>query len=628
MERRVLLFFILSFLIIFGTTELNRRLNPPPKAPPAQQQQSAPGPAPATTSSMAAAPTATPGAPAPAAAPAAPTVNRAEATTVSFRNDDVAQIVFSTRGAVPVRWDITAEAYVAPPVGESRKSMKKKGIQRVEPLVDPRLNDYAMLPRPFETVLQESGAGAFYNNFNNDVYQAEKVTSGSLTGYRFTSPPSQTGLRMVKTYLFKPGEFTGSLTIELINDGKYNLTFDRGGGSGLGVIMGPGLGQIGENVSRYESVGPAILGPNGIFYDKPGDPGKVLPYSGSNIRWGGMQSLYFLSVLIPTQSAGFASAQAVLNPNIGTMLPSSKLWGYYSNVELYSPAFSLQPGQRQAFSYEFFVGPKQRKILAAADHDLTRVLFYSSWDWMRALSVGLMKLLVVIQGFVVNWGVAIIILTIIVRILTFPLVQKGMKSQAKMMAEQQRLKPLMDKINEKYKADPQRKQQEIFKLYKEHGVNPFGAFKGCIWMMIQMPILVALYYVISQSIDLRGAEFLWIKDLSEPDRLFRFGAHIPLVGQDFNILPIIMAASQILTSKLSTPTNAAADPQQEAMQKNMMYMMPIMMLFIFYGMPSGLVLYWTISNIWQIGQQMWVNKHTKKPGAPATPPGAPLTKKA
>lgn len=627
MERRVLLFFILSFLVIFGTTELNRRLNPPPKVPPAPQQPAA-GPAPATSSTMAAAPAATPAAPAPAPAPAAPTANRAEATTVSFRNDAIAEVVFSTRGAVPVRWDITAEAYVAPPVGESRKSMKKKGIQRVEPLIDPELNKFSMLPRPFETVLQESGAGAFYNNFNNDVYQAEKVTSGSLTGYRFTSPPSQTGLRMVKTYLFKEGQFTGQLKIELINEGKYNLTFDRGGGAGLGVILGPGLGHFGEDVSRYEGVEPAILGPEGMFYDKSTTPGKVIPYPGSQISWGGIQSLYFLAALIPTQPAGFVSAQSVLNPNIGTMIPNSKLWAYYSNVELYGPSFTMGPGQRQSFSYDFFVGPKQRKILTAADHELNRALFFRSWNWMRALAVGLMKLLIVIQNFVVNWGVAIIILTIIVRLLTFPLVQKGMKSQAKMMAEQQRLKPLMDKINEKYKADPQRKQQEIFKLYKEHGVNPFGAFKGCIWMMIQMPILVALYYVISQSIDLRGAEFLWIKDLSAPDRLFRFGASLPLIGRDFNILPIIMAATQILTSKLSTTTSAAADPQQEAMQKNMMYMMPIMMLFIFYGMPSGLVLYWTVSNIWQIGQQAWVNKHTKKPGAPVNPPGAPLPKKA
>jgi YidC/Oxa1 family membrane protein insertase len=134
--------------------------------------------------------------------------------------------------------------------------------------------------------------------------------------------------------------------------------------------------------------------------------------------------------------------------------------------------------------------------------------------------------------------------------------------------------------------------------------------------------------VISQSIDLRGASFLWIKDLAAPDRLFRWSTPIFLIGRDFNLLPIIMTATQILTSKLTTPASPAQDDQQAAMQKQMMYMMPLMMLFIFYTMPSGLVLYWTVSNIWQVGQQYWVNKHIKKPGVPLAPPSAPTIKKA
>jgi YidC/Oxa1 family membrane protein insertase len=128
--------------------------------------------------------------------------------------------------------------------------------------------------------------------------------------------------------------------------------------------------------------------------------------------------------------------------------------------------------------------------------------------------------------------------------------------------------------------------------------------------------------VINQSVDLRGAHFLWIKDLSQPDRLFHLPFMIPILGADFNLLPLIMAATQILTSKLTTTQAATADPQQAEMQKMMTWFMPVFMLFIFYGMPSGLVLYWTVSNIWQVLQQLWVNKHmpmAKAPVAPARP---------
>jgi YidC/Oxa1 family membrane protein insertase len=215
-----------------------------------------------------------------------------------------------------------------------------------------------------------------------------------------------------------------------------------------------------------------------------------------------------------------------------------------------------------------------------------------------------------------NWGVAIILLTIMVRLVAFPLVTKGMKAQAKMMAEQARLKPLMDKINENYKNDPARKQQEIMKMYKEHGVNPFGMFKGCLWLIIQMPIFIALYLLLAQAIELRGAHFLWIQDLSAPDRLFKFGLSLPFIGSEFNLLPILMSLSQMLASKFS-PQSPSADPQQAQMQKMMIYFMPLFMLFIFYGMPSGLVLYWLISNIWQILQQLWINKHMPRPAPPA-----------
>jgi YidC/Oxa1 family membrane protein insertase len=180
-----------------------------------------------------------------------------------------------------------------------------------------------------------------------------------------------------------------------------------------------------------------------------------------------------------------------------------------------------------------------------------------------------------------------------------------------------KLKPHMARINEKYKDDPQRKQQETMKLYREHNVNPLGMMKGCVWMMVQMPVFIGLYTLLGQVIDLRGAEFLWIEDLSHPDRLVVLSQSLPLIGHDFNLLPLITALTQMLSSKFTMSANTATDAQQQQMQKMMIYFMPVFILFITYGFPAGLMLYWLVSNLWQVLQQLWVNKHIKRPAEEA-----------
>ena len=129
--------------------------------------------------------------------------------------------------------------------------------------------------------------------------------------------------------------------------------------------------------------------------------------------------------------------------------------------------------------------------------------------------------------------------------------------------------------------------------------------------MVQMPIFIALYALIYQVIDLRGAQFLWIKDLSQPDRLFVFKSALPLIGTSINLLPILNAVIQMFASKFSA--QPSTDAQQQQMQKTMVYIMPVMMLFFFYSIPSGVVLYWLVSTLWQVLQQLWVNKHMPKP---------------
>ena len=625
MEKRFILFFVLSFLIFYSTTWYVRKMTPPPPPRPAVTATATPGATPASPAITNASPTPAP-AERPTAAPATPSIARAKAPKVELTTK-LYDIVFSLQGGVPVSWDIIDPRFVVPPPGESKdiKAKDAKPAKLRESLIESDIALADQTSHPFETILRESRA-EFYNEFNNRLYKAEKINSGRMEGYRFTSEPTATGLRMVKTYLFNPDDFTGKFLIVLVNEGKSILTFDNEN-TGLGLILGPGLGKADTSgvASRFK-VDPVVKAGETINYTKPSKPGETMDvYSGTGAEWAGIQNMYFLSVLMPDAANPATNVRSVLDQSLvgNPLVPDEKALHLYPTIEIYGAPFSIAPGQTKQFTYEWFVGPKQRHILKAADHELTRVLFYDSWFWMRALCLGLMAALTWFHKVFGNWGVAIIVLTLVVRLITFPLVQKGMKSQAKMMAEQARLKPLMDKINEKFKDDPQRKQQEIFKLYKEHGVNPFGMFKGCAWMIVQMPIFIALYYLLYQSIDLRGAHFLWIEDLSRPDRLFVFKNAIPMLGREFNILPIIMAVTQVLTSKVSA--QPSTDPQQQQMQRMMIYFMPIFMLFIFYSMPAGLVLYWLISNLWQVMQQLWVNKHMPKPPV-ASPPVASRAK--
>jgi YidC/Oxa1 family membrane protein insertase len=191
-----------------------------------------------------------------------------------------------------------------------------------------------------------------------------------------------------------------------------------------------------------------------------------------------------------------------------------------------------------------------------------------------------------------NYGVAIILLTILVRVVTAPLTTRQMRSM-KRMGE---LSPRLKELQEKHKDDRQKQSEEMMKLYRETGVNPLG---GCLPLVLQFPVFIGLYYALQSSIDLRQAPFFgWIDDLSRPESLFTLpGFNLPV-----RILPLIMGATMVLQQRM-TPTTM--DPQQARM---MMTIMPIMFTVLFYQFPSGLVLYWMVSNLLAIAHQAWVNR--------------------
>jgi YidC/Oxa1 family membrane protein insertase len=222
----------------------------------------------------------------------------------------------------------------------------------------------------------------------------------------------------------------------------------------------------------------------------------------------------------------------------------------------------------------------------------------------------LLKLLKFFYSIIPNYGVAIILVTFIVRAFTTPFTVKQLKSTRAMS----KLKPQLDEINVKYRSDPQKKQAAIMELYAKNGVNPLASCTGgCLPMLIQMPIFMGLFFVLGRAIELRGMPaFLWITDLSKSDVVWS-GFTIPFVmPAGLAILPWIMVVTTYFQTKVTMSGSAGMDPAQ---QKMMTWMMPAMMFFFSAVMPSGLVLYWIVSNFWSIAQYKFINRGVMSQGS-------------
>jgi YidC/Oxa1 family membrane protein insertase len=220
-------------------------------------------------------------------------------------------------------------------------------------------------------------------------------------------------------------------------------------------------------------------------------------------------------------------------------------------------------------------------------------------------------------GIIKNYGVAIILLTLLVKVVSYPLTRKGYKS----MQAMQKLQPLLTEIREKHRDDPQKLNKVTMQLYKEHGVNPFG---GCIPWIPQIPVFIALFALLGSAVELRGAPFfLWIDDLAAPDVLFTLPFTIPFLGDAVRLLPIING----VTTWLQQKTSGSMTPVTDNTQAKIMQFMPLLFVFILYNFASGLALYWLCNNIFTIGQQylpkLWQSDDTEE----ATPVSAPSIKK-
>ncbi len=368
---------------------------------------------------------------------------------------------------------------------------------------------------------------------------------------------ADSGVSVKRTYRFSAGKYGIDIKDEMAGMSDYWIT--------LGADFG-----LYNRKDTSSHVGPVLLKETDRIEFNPSQLNETKRYS-QGLKWIAQEDKYFFASLVPV-----------------TPVEEAKIWQYKDAV---ITAFRGKPGTQ---SFILYAGPKEYSALKELNVGLEHIV---DFGFFSIIALPLFWILKFFHQIIGNYGWAIVLLTILVRIPFIPLVNKSQQSMKKM----QDIQPRMAEIREKYKKDPQRMQQEMMQLYKTHKVNPLG---GCLPILLQIPVFFALYKILLIAIELRHAPFmLWIKDLSAPDTLFgHIPDYIPLIG-GFAVgpLPILMGATMVIQQKM-TPTSL--DPTQN----KIMMIMPVVFTFLFLNFASGLVLYWLMNNIFSIAQQLYVNR--------------------
>ena len=561
MDKKTLLAIVLSMVVLFVYQTFF--VKPPPKKPAAPQQKEAVTGAPAVPAAPSAA--GETGA-APAQAPAAKT---AAATQAPVREKDIPvetdlyQAVFTTRGGALKSFKLKGYRTELPE--ERRYSLdgllgllgfKKKADQPALPVELVQVQEG--MSRPLSITFPESTVDVPAEGmYEADAGSVDIVKSPDRRRLTFSQTlPSR--VRVEKIYTFQPDKFAFDLEVRV-----HNLTaapINQKALLGWHQFVDPKA-----ETDSYTHEGPVVYVAKSIDRQeiKKIDKEKLF---GPDVSWGGFETKYFIASMIPQ------------NPSLTSLVVSRDSRNLVS-TSLSGPKNLIPAGQAGLFSYTFFLGPKDHSILKAQGIGLENAIDFG--DWLKWLAMPMLISLKYLNDFVKNYGIAIIILTILIKILFWPLGNKSYES----MKAMQKLQPKMTELREKYKDDKQKLSQETMALYRAHKVNPMG---GCLPMLIQIPVFFGLYKALLYAIELRHAPFFWwIQDLSAKDPYY--------------ITPIIMGATMFVQQKM-TPT--AGDPTQ---QKIMLFL-PIIFTFLFLNFPAGLVIYWLFNNILSIGQQYYVNK--------------------
>lgn len=435
------------------------------------------------------------------------------------------------------------------------------------------------------------------NKIVNDLFNVEIKQENGDTVYLFKKNINVNGKKITfgKKYTFKEGEYIFKLEVLMHAADGNGLDLN---GTSYTIRTSPQLGpRYNPKQNRYEN--RQFVTYNGNKYKRTILGTGQFKKNDKDSIWTGIAGKYFVELIIP-------AAPETINAT------------YYSSkfeVEDFSNAQSF--AERKAFSgsdiqdtYYMYFGPRDDKELKRYNirenngwglegKKLTECLQTSGWlNWLETILKFFMKLLFKV---IPNWGLTIIVMTLLLKIIMFPLSKKQSLGTLKM----QELQPRMQALQEKYKNDQQKLQQETSKLYQEAGYNPAS---GCLPMIFQFLILFAMYNLFNNYFEFRGALFIpkWIPDLSTGDSVYTLKFDIPFLGNQIRILPVIYVASQLLSGKITQYGQTGG--QNQATMKFMMYGMPLLFFFMFYNAPAGLLLYWLTSNILQMVQQIIINK--------------------
>jgi YidC/Oxa1 family membrane protein insertase len=546
MEKRVLLAFVLSFVVLFAFQAMFPAPEQPRPVPPAATPGvTAPGGAPAPERAPGSQ-TAAQG-PAPAVEAPAALVGDAAEREIVVESPQV-RAVFTTRGAALKRWQL-----------KQYRDRAGQPLDLVPQNVPPDT------PRPFTLAFDDA---ATTDRLNNALFKAsaDALTVGQTAASLTFEYRDSGGLEARKTFAFAP-------------DHPYVVTFSAdvklNGAAVVPTVNGGAALGTGTGAGSSFAYGPP---PQPVFY-RDADVTRVgagdIPNNATQegrFEFAGVDDHYFLSAAVVPTVPLRVQYKPVPVPVSGSETPA--------NFVSWSAQFAAMPKEAR-----FFLGPKDFDHLRRVDPALTYAIDFGIFRWFV---VPLLDALKWVHGYVGNWGWSILILTVIINLAMFPLRHKSVVSMRKMQELQPEVKAIQDRYSKLKLNDPARQKQnvELMNLYRERGVNPAS---GCVPMLLTMPVLFAFYSMLSVAIELRGAPFVgWIRDLSVYDPLF--------------ITPILMGITMVVQQRM-TPTTMS-DP----VQQKMMMFMPIMFTGMFLWAPSGLVLYWTASNIWAIGQQALTNR--------------------
>lgn len=404
------------------------------------------------------------------------------------------------------------------------------------------------------------------------------------------------GLTVVKTWSLVKDDLAKGYQL------KLDVTFKNGSKeavnlAGWSVYSGTAAPLHAKELA--DRAGWFYYGDGEFEFDKQGpftggwfsDALSVKSIKAPGIQYAGVNNQFFTTFFLPQDfqpSEVWATGDEIEVPDADG---PKKRWEFM--MGLHFPDKLLAPGSEQSYGYKVYMGPKSRNIVAAVGEHTDKVMNYGwfsifanfmSWavnwihDWFAGHSWA--------------WGVAIILLTVTIRIVIWPLHNKSTRTMKRMS----KLQPLMKEIREKHADNPQKMNQETMKLYKEYGVNPMG---GCLPMLIQIPIFFGVFKMLGSAVEMRGASFLWVDDLSLPDTL----GHV--FGLPINVLPILMAVTMVVQMRMSPQTG-------DKLQRRIMMLMPLMFFFFCYNYASALALYWTVQNIVSIGQT-WLTQRLPEP---------------